>query len=297
MIGVQIGAGFCNRVFQMVFAYAYARKHGIPFRFENWDKPSHHSSNVYRWLVERFQKEPNYLSYPARYDSQYVEPYDGFTSYLEPAMPVAKDRNILFSGYFQNERYFLEYREDILRLLAEPDCVREPLEQRYSFYLPIFKESFFLHIRFGDYLYNPKHWVHLETYYLRVIERLRKEMGDNFVLIVFSNQPDLIQQVYPRLHKYLLHRRMIVFPEPDELITFYLMVRCRLGGICANSTYGWWAGWLNQNPQKKVFIPSQWMSSIEDSKKIDIYSTTGMTIVEVGGDLEFDVEGGRTENV
>jgi len=38
------------------------------------------------------------------------------------------------------------------------------------------------------------------------------------------------------------------------------MKRCSKGGICSNSTYGWWASWLNTNNDKLVFMPSRWIN-------------------------------------
>lgn len=35
MIGINIKAGFANRLFMMVFAYSISKKYNIPYRFEN----------------------------------------------------------------------------------------------------------------------------------------------------------------------------------------------------------------------------------------------------------------------
>jgi beta-lactamase class D len=38
------------------------------------------------------------------------------------------------------------------------------------------------------------------------------------------------------------------------------MKRCDKGGICSNSTFGWWAGWLNTNENKRLYMPSKWIN-------------------------------------
>jgi len=36
------------------------------------------------------------------------------------------------------------------------------------------------------------------------------------------------------------------------------MSMCKLGGICSNSTFSWWGGWLNENAEKRVYFPAEW---------------------------------------
>jgi hypothetical protein len=52
----------------------------------------------------------------------------------------------------------------------------------------------------------------------------------------------------------------------------HLMTRCR-DNIISNSSFGWWAAWLNQSPQKRVFAPAKWFqtSGVHDLK--DLYAT------------------------
>ena len=65
-------------------------------------------------------------------------------------------------------------------------------------------------------------------------------------------------QLYTSIHQYGLNFTNV--GNMDEIFGFYLMVRCFKGGICSNSTYSWWASWLNQNPHKTVFMPSKWIN-------------------------------------
>jgi len=265
MIGIRIEAGLCNRIFQMVFAYAFSKKYQIPFYFEHWKNPSHHTTQVYEWLVERFMDTPLYYkdTKPVRYSCDWNEPGDSFIDHLDVALMVPRTltENVFIQGFFQNEGYFKDIREDILTLLSEPDFVTQTILQKYNQQLSHIEQGYFLHVRLGDYLYLEKHFVNLSKYYETCIQKIA-ETDPNAMIVIFSNQPTQISSVFPQIYT-LLHQyglNYIVINEPDEVIGFYLMKRCSKGGICSNSTYGWWASWLNTNNDKLVFMPSRWIN-------------------------------------
>lgn len=262
MIGINIQAGLSNRLFKMVFAYVISKKYNIPYRFENWHFHSHHSKQNYIELIHRFMNTELYCKEPVEYEYRWDEPHNDFMSYLDMVsiLPDILSKNIFIHGFFQNEKYFKEYREDILTLLAEPERVTSSIS-KYKDHLHFIENSYFIHVRLGDYLHMPKHFVDLSKYYIKCIEDIHKK-EPNATFVVFSNQIHLINQVYPLISKTLteLNHQSIIIGEPDELVSFYLMKRCDKGGICSNSTFGWWAGWLNTNENKRLYMPSKWIN-------------------------------------
>lgn len=258
MIGVNICAGLCNRMFQMAYAYSLAKKHGLRFRFENWQRASHHSMNVYAWLIERFMQLPNYYQEAVEYQYEITEAGDDFTSYIDRYDPRMQVDNVWIHGFFQNEKYFIDYRKELLDLFKEPDFIRACIQEKYGELLSLMEQSYFLHVRLGDYVGHYKHWVHLENYYLQVLDRIGEHP-----LVVFCNDWGRLLQVYPVLGRCLQGRLHVCIQERDEVVCLYMMSRCKKGGICGNSTFGWWGAWLNEEEGKEVYFPGQWMTKKE----------------------------------
>lgn len=256
MIGVNIVAGLCNRLFQMAYAYSMAKKYNLQFRLENWQTTSHHSPDTYEWLIQRFIKLPNYCIEGVHYNREIKEEGADFTTYKERYDPCMHTDNVWLYGFFQNEKYFREYRTDILELFKEPEFVSEYITKHYGQLLSLLEKSYFLHIRLGDYVGHCKHWIHLENYYLQVL----KMIGEH-PLVIFTNDWSRLAIVYPRLVEYLKERFHICIREQNEVVCLYMMARCGKGGICGNSTFGWWGSWLNGRTDKEVYFPEQWLAN------------------------------------
>lgn len=122
-----------------------------------------------------------------------------------------------------------------------------------------------VHVRRGDYVEDPRilarHGICTADYYEQATGYVRKQYPDA-TFFVFSDD-------IPRVAKELstlgdLHYVQGNTQEED----LHLMSLCK-HAIISNSTYGWWAAWLNRNPNKTVIAPQQWFGP-ELMKKHDI---------------------------
>ena len=156
--------------------------------------------------------------------------------------------NTDFFGYFQSYKYFDKYRKEIVADFSFADNV----DKFCSTIIRNIKQVHdvvSIHVRHGDYFLYPNiHPLCSITYYNECIEYM-KNYGD-FGYIVFSDDIAWCKQNIKGTN--------IVYSEfNDNIIDLCLMGKCDHNIIC-NSSFSWWAAYLNQNVDKQVLYPSIW---------------------------------------
>jgi len=115
-----------------------------------------------------------------------------------------------------------------------------------------------LHVRRGDYLQLPTHHPTCTIdYYHKALANF-----DGKVL-VFSDDIDWCRKTFqdPRFE----------FVKGNlDYIDLYLMSMCK-NNIIANSSFSWWAAWLNDNKDKKVIAPKKWFGPAISHNTMDLY--------------------------
>jgi hypothetical protein len=158
-------------------------------------------------------------------------------------------------GYFQSERYFSEFADQIRRdftpradLLAEIDGLASRL-------LPA-EPCLSLHVRRGDYTTPAIMAVHglLEAvYYERALRLVAERTRNTLPICVFTDDPAWVRAnlALPGEPRFISeHTRT---PLQDLI----LMSRCT-HHITANSSFSWWGAWLNPSQDKVVVTPASW---------------------------------------
>ncbi len=158
-------------------------------------------------------------------------------------------------GYWQSEKYFAHIAQTIRDDFTFPafsNTANAEMAQRIAA-TPASTPAVALHVRRGDYLALGQHSVCAAPYFLAALQTLRQEIKDP-VVYVFSDDPDWARQNLP-----LPCEKVIVDLNgaDTDFEDMRLMSLCQ-HNIISNSSFSWWAAWLNANPAKKVAAPSRW---------------------------------------
>lgn len=162
--------------------------------------------------------------------------------------------HVYLHGYWQTEKYFVSIKDLILReyTLKNP-CTGKNLEIKNQINSC---ESVSIHIRqgyaevAGNSLYYP---YYSSNYYSKCIDQIIRKVNNPHFFIFSDN--------YEWVHK------NFKIPYPSTYVDYNNRDGCfedlRLMSLCkhniiANSTFSWWAAWLNTNSNKIVLSPKQW---------------------------------------
>lgn len=155
-------------------------------------------------------------------------------------------------GYWQSEMYFAHAADEIRRDFAFP-AIRDPrnagMAQRIGAGL-----SVSLHVRRGDYLTLGTHALCNQDYYEAALARVLDGLTGDPTVFVFSDDPDWARGNLP-----LPCEKVVVdFNGPDaDFEDMRLMSLCD-HNIIGNSSFSWWAAWLNPHPGKRIAGPARW---------------------------------------
>lgn len=179
---------------------------------------------------------------------------------------------IIMSGYFQNEKYFKNIKED----LRKDFTFKSPLTGKNLETANQIKnrQSVAVHIRRGDYLNKStqSNFVTLDKAYYESAIKYISERIENPVFFIFSEDFEWIKE---NLNFGNYPVNFIDWNKgKDSYIDMQLMSLCK-HNIIANSSFSWWAAWLNNNTDKVVIAPERWFNDEQKNRLLDNFYPEG----------------------
>lgn len=150
-------------------------------------------------------------------------------------------------GYWGSYKYFEQFEQDIRRqytpLWKQEPQVRQIIDEVHGT-----KNSVAVHVRRGDYL---KFGMFISAkYYLNAFKYIRMTLNDP-TFYFFSDDIEWTRVCFGNLPEYHYPKIASVNKDLDE---FCCISACH-NQIIANSTFSWWAAWLNSDANKTIVAP------------------------------------------
>lgn len=257
MVIVKIGDGLGNQLFNYACGYAAAKKNNDSLRLDitecdnsslrNYeleknfqidchDTISYSNSTLFHKVYKRLWR-----------DIGHHVIYERSIGYDSRVYTRKKFRNIYLYGYWQDLRYFDFCKDDILRQFCrkgEPAKEVAELQDRLSK-----TKTCALHFRAGDSpLLTPERFDYCKQAMKMMIKRI-----PDVQIIVFTDNYCRVKETFDAFEiRNLIYIHELA--EKSDIDEFFLLSACQ-NQIVSNSTYSWWAAYLNSNPEKIVIAP------------------------------------------
>ncbi|KKN72160.1 hypothetical protein LCGC14_0413720 [marine sediment metagenome] len=192
----------------------------------------------------------NYFNIPANYFSNeiHINRIHNELCFHYAGIPSFKGEVVSLSGYYQASKYWQDYANVVLKLL---------MPKRLGSY----KDYTAIHVRRTDYLIHTECYsiLDMHNYYEKAMMACPSK---NY--LIFSDDLDWCK-------KHFVGNEFSFSEERHPAIDLGNMIGCK-NNIIANSSFSWWAAWLNKTPDKKIVAPVTWfgpkLSLTHDTKDL-----------------------------
>jgi hypothetical protein len=169
---------------------------------------------------------------------------------------VRNNISVLLNGYWQTPLYFKDFESQIRKDFYFKDKVESLSNEVNNMYQKIKNcNSVMLNVRRTDYLNTNFHGVMGMEYINKAVEIINSKI-ENPHYFIFSDDVDWCEENIK-----LNNMTVVDHSYKGEKFGYYLqlMKSCK-HFIIPNSTFAWWAAWLNENSDKIVIAPTQWFT-------------------------------------
>lgn len=279
MVVVRIKGGLGNQLFQYASAYALAKRLNQSLKidssfFSNQTLRSYKLQLLNIKFLENIDKLPlgvqllknKYLNKVMR-KLHITIPIRKPLYLLENRSKIVKQfftitsNDVYVDGYYQSEKYFKEYRNELVSQFT-------PKYRLNSEYLSALKKindcnSVAIHVRRGDFLkaqYNSyqNHYLLGKEYYYNSLLYMNKKLNKPYFYWFSDDVPWVVSQFGTRENFIYIS----MHTKNQDIDEFMLMKSCK-NIITANSTFSWWAAWLNENSNAIRVCPAKIYGNIE----------------------------------
>ncbi len=296
IIIAKISEGLGNQFFMYANAYAISKKFDYnlcldlysgyyknnirSFMLNNFNITSNMApsdwifSNGYRNLIKKIKIKCEFLK---KKKSFLFEPKDKNKLTKFSSIKLNNfDNKIYIDGNFESEKYFLDYRNDLLNQFSFKkdmsnnkylDIIRKHNVVSISVRQNRYSER--MNNKFDQYsISKSQDFVTKTVDYIYQSIKFIKSKVHNPKFLLWSNDFTGLEKYFPT-NEFLY----VINPEDKILNDFYLLTQCKYF-IVGPSTFSWWGAWLSNNENKICIRPK----NINPSNNLDFWPESWISI-------------------
>ena len=296
IIIAKISEGLGNQLFMYANAYAISKKFDLNLCLDPYS--GYYNNNIRSFILNNFNISykiapsdwifsNNYRSIIKKIKIKYdffkkkksflFEPKD--ENKLTKFSPIKLDNfndKIYIDGNFESEKYFLDYRND---LLSQFSFKKDIINNKYldfinkhnvvSISIRQNRYSERINNKFDQYSISKSQDFVAETVdYIYQSIKFIKSKVHNPKFLLWSNDFSGLEKYFPK-NEFLY----VINPEDKILNDFYLLTQCKYF-IIGPSTFSWWGAWLSNNENKICIRPK----NINPSNNVDFWPESWISI-------------------
>jgi len=272
MIVIKLWGGMGNQLFQYAFGFVLSKIKGEDLKFDisfylnqpkyvgkravisNLEFPNLGIDTSYERTPLVSALENRYLNHIIRYSKGLDCVIAGQHILIEKLykyyddIPYKKNVVNYYDGYWQSEKYFKTYRNDIIELFTPEKTITDRSE---SWRKSLDSDCCVaVHIRRGDYVRKgDENMSQGIEYYLTAMEYMRKHY-EKPLFCVFSDDIEWCKEQFAKYSDIIYVENQC---KNGDLVDLYSMSLCE-HGIMSISTFSWWGNWLRKNSSNSVVI-------------------------------------------
>jgi len=275
MIQVRLKGGMGNQMFQYAFGMGCAARLRTSLKLDCsalLDR-SRGKDFIYRDLdLDIFRSEPDFGVDPALLRKFYKIKSSSVSrlakKYATTGLTIEKEKhfhvdknllespkdNVLYDGWWQSEKYFSNVKTQVREAFQFKESILSEAKELYEQICN--SNSVCLNVRRTDFLTTPTLNATNLEYFLKSAERMSRLIDDPHFFI-FSDDID-----WCREHIQLDNPVKIVGHEMKgyKFGNYLQLMKSCKNFIIPNSSFAWWAVWLNENDDRKVIAPKNWFN-------------------------------------
>jgi Glycosyl transferase family 11 len=273
MIGVVTQGRMGNQLFQYAFVYSIAKELNTPFfvdgatslhYFELYDElKKGNKKKAVKYLLANFfiapnfkQKEISIRNYRAWLKEVFLHKnkvvWDIDFIKTNDILQAVSD-NVVYQGFFQSDTYFKKYTDNLHKLFTIKKKYSSDFHRKFEKLYT--KKTIALHIRRGDYtLFGAPELGGFDltlplSYYKNCLHLISNKEEYNIIFV--SDDIEYVKQAFGNSENYF-------YESNSEIIDFQLLMTADIQ-IISNSSFSWWAAWLNKKKDKIIYAPEYYL--------------------------------------